>query len=538
MDVKGENRFRVSAYQRAARAIETLPDNVVKMLESGQLSKIKGLGGTMVTSIRSVVETGTFNHYEQLLKEIPSGVREMLMIKGLGPKKIRHIWLGMGIESMGELYYACNENRLMKEKGFGAKTQDKVRKAIEFYKNAQGKYHYARLLKIGNDCIKSLQKSLGKKTQIALTGEIRRKCEVLTQIDILVEQGHEEELQTWANDSKKYAPIGSPNKALFKVIELSTQVPISLHFAQKDFGQSLFESSATPTHLQAIGYSSEQAFESEEALYTSLGFPYIIPELREGRGEVERAKANQLPPAFITESDIKGIIHAHSTYSDGANTLKEMAVACQKLGYQYLGITDHSKSAFYANGLSEGRIEEQHKEIDRLNAQFEGFKIFKGIESDILNDGSLDYEDSVLASFDFIIASVHSNLSMPAEKANARLIKAIENPYTNILGHMTGRLLLVRNGYPVDHQKIIDACAANQVAIELNANPFRLDMDWRWIERAMEKGVMIAINPDAHSIVGYEDVQFGVAAARKGMLTPQMCLNTLTTKELAEFFSR
>jgi DNA polymerase (family 10) len=264
---------------------------------------------------------------------------------------------------------------------------------------------------------------------------------------------------------------------------------------------------------------------------------YIVPELREGLAEVELAKENKLPELIKVE-DLKGALHNHTTYSDGANTLKEMADYCKSLGYEYLGICDHSKTAFYAQGLSIERVLEQQQEIDQLNSQYQSFKILKGIESDILNDGSLDYPDDILKSFDFVVASIHSNLKMNEEKATERLIKAIENPYTNILGHPTGRLLLARTGYPINHKKVIDACSANKVSIELNAHPYRLDIDWRWIPYCLEKGIKISINPDAHHLLGLHDMYYGVCVARKGLLDKANCLNSFSLNDLNLFFKK
>jgi len=270
-------------------------------------------------------------------------------------------------------------------------------------------------------------------------------------------------------------------------------------------------------------------------VFDKAGLPFIEPELRETGAIIETAKLHRLPK-LVTVEDILGVVHAHTLYSDGVNTIAEMAHYAQERGYAYLTITDHSKSAFYANGLKEERLREQWKEIDAINAGlFSGFRIFKGIESDILSDGSLDYPDEVLREFDLVIASVHSNLKMDEARATERLIKAVENPFTTILGHPTGRLLLSREGYPIDHKKVIDACAANKVAIELNANPYRLDLDWTWIPYAVSKGVVVSINPDAHSCHGIDDIRYGVLAARKGGLEPTQCLNTMSAEAFWSF---
>ena len=281
-------------------------------------------------------------------------------------------------------------------------------------------------------------------------------------------------------------------------------------------------------------YLLDQEISSEEAAYTAFDLPYIEPELREGTFEIAFTKKDT-PPKLLELEDVKGPIHNHSNYSDGTNTIRQLAAYCIGQGYEYLGLSDHSKSAFYANGLQEFQIKKQHEEIDKLNVELAPFRIFKGIESDILNDGSLDYEPDVLASFDFIVASVHSNLNMNRDKATQRLLKAIENPYTTFLGHPTGRLLLRRKGYPIDHNKIIDACAKYDVIIEINANSWRLDLDWRWVNYAIDQGVILSINPDAHEIEGFEDMKYGVYMGRKGGLTKEMTFNSWSLGEVEKY---
>jgi DNA polymerase (family 10) len=306
-----------------------------------------------------------------------------------------------------------------------------------------------------------------------------------------------------------------------------------------EYYKELFINTGTEEHVEAVLNRINVELEepsSEEFIYTKAGLAWIQPELREGDTFIERAANNTLP-TLITYHDLKGTLHNHSTWSDGVNTVEEMALYCRDdLKLEYLGMCDHSKSAFYAKGLSIERVLQQHEEIDHINKKLNGFHIFKGIESDILNDGSLDYPDEILQRFDFIVASVHSNLKMVEDKATARLIKAIENPYTTILGHPTGRLLLSRKGYDIDYKKVIDACAANKVIIEINANPVRLDLDWRWHQYALDKGVMLSINPDAHRNSGFLDMEYGVNVARKGGLTKEMCLNALSLDEIKKVF--
>jgi DNA polymerase (family 10) len=308
---------------------------------------------------------------------------------------------------------------------------------------------------------------------------------------------------------------------------------------EENFYYQLFVETASEEHLKQLDVLPDENIEynSEEEVYESIGLTYIEPELREGRNEILLAKSNQLPE-LIEYEDLRGPLHNHSQWSDGQNTIEEMALWCINKGYSYLGMADHSKAAFYAQGLSEERVYAQQKEIDALNLKYPNFKIFKGIECDILNDGSLDYDNDVLKTFDYVVASVHSNLKMTEEKAMMRLLNAIENPYTTILGHPTGRLLLMREGYPINHKKIIDACAANGVHIEINANPYRLDIDWRYIDYAMEKGVMLSINPDAHELDGFLDMYFGTLVARKGGLTKEACLNCLETDDILKHFKK
>ena len=382
-------------------------------------------------------------------------------------------------------------------------------------------------------------------TEILITGQTRRKCEIVTSIEFVCTLSRAD-IEKYISASilfKEQIPLFKSeikNDIKITTCDLIFQesIPVIFYLCQEEQLQNvLFVTTASDLHLQKLGaayqFDLSQTFYSEEEIYESAGLPYFIPELREGLFELDLLNKNDLE-SLIEAEDLKGILHNHSTYSDGNDTLREMALYCKELGYEYLGICDHSKSAFYANGLSEERIILQHSEIDKLNFELAPFRIFKGIESDILSNGELDYNEDILKTFDFIVASIHSNLRMEEPKATARLIKAIENPYTTILGHPTGRLLLSRPGYPIDHKKVIDACAANNVVLELNANPYRLDIDWRWIPYALEKGVMISINPDAHRKEGYHDMHFGVGSARKGGLTKAMTFNAFTLSEISE----
>ncbi|MFT4740075.1 MAG: DNA polymerase (family 10), partial [Marivirga sp.] len=330
------------------------------------------------------------------------------------------------------------------------------------------------------------------------------------------------------------------------LIHLSTKVTVDVLFCkEEDFVNELYRTSASPRHLSHILGSGEsiytelkkRRFASEEAFYKEIGLPFIPVELREGLWEFDLAAQGNVPKLVVVD-DLKGILHNHSTYSDGAHTLEQMATYCKSLGYQYLGISDHSKTAVYANGLSENRVKEQHQEIDLLNQQLAPFRILKGIESDILNDGSLDYSDEILETFDFVVASIHAQLNMDEQTATERLIKAIANPYTTMLGHPTGRLLLKRKGYPINHKAVIDACAEYGVIIEINAHPWRLDLDWRHVKYALDKGVKIAVNPDAHEEKGYHDMYYGVCVGRKAALSAEDTFNALSLDEVVSYFDK
>lgn len=537
-ELHGGNSFKIKSFQAASFRIDKLPITLFgKSLE--ELEKVDGIGKSIAEKIVEINTTETFKELDDLLDKTPEGVLQMMKIKGIGPKKVAHLWKEIGIENIGELLYACHENRVAQAKGFGLKTQQNIIKQIEFMFASANKFHYAKLENTATNLLEEIQSFFGTIDEggmiadISFSGELRRKCEILEQIDLIVAVSDTEEFKNAFLSSDLLQEIKVDGD--FIAGKVQETIPVKIFVSEEnDFAKNLFLQTGSQKHVKELGIGNYE-FGSETEIYQAFKLPFIEPELREGTFEIEKAKINRLPK-LIELSDLKGILHNHSTYSDGANSLEEMAVYCKELGYGYLGICDHSKAAFYASGMKEDAILKQHAEIDSLNKKLFPFKIFKGIESDILNDGSLDYNKEVLSTFDFIVASVHSNLKMTEEKAMARLLKAIENPYTTILGHPTGRLLLIREGYPIDHKKIIDACAASGVVIEINANPYRLDLDWRWIDYAMNKNVKLSINPDAHECEGYHDMYYGVCAARKGGLTKEMCLNSMNLEEISKYF--
>lgn len=540
MELHGENPFRTKAIAATAFKLDKLPF-VITSQAIGELSEVPGIGQSTAQKVAKLLATGSFPELDTLVAATPEGILEMLSIKGLGPKKIAVIWRSLGIESTGELYYACNENRLIEAKGFGLKTQEEIKRAIEFSIANKGWFLYANAEKLAEEVMVSLREWLPNGRKIAYTGDFRRKCEVLESVDLIAEASISEL-------TAAVARIGTlALETLSDALPLLAKNDAGLTFRffpvdPNTFSHQLLVTTGSDNHLrqldELLATGNLPDFESESAIYESIGLQYIEPELREGTNEITLASRDSLPK-LISYTDLRGTLHNHSTYSDGVNTLEEMALYCRdELRLEYLGICDHSKAAVYAKGLTIERVHQQWAEIDALNARLAPFRIFKGIESDILGDGSLDYPDEILAGFDFVVASVHSNLKMDAEKATTRLVKAIENPYTTILGHPTGRLLLSRSGYPIDYQRIIDACAAHGVVIEINANPLRLDLDWRWHRYAVEKGVLLSINPDAHRNSGFHDMQYGVNVARKGGVTAESCLNTFSVDAIAEYFKQ
>lgn len=538
MELHEENPFKIKSVANAAFKVDKLPFALAqKPFE--ELDKIEGIGKSIAGKLIELLETGTIKELETLLAQTPPGIVEMLGIKGIGPKKIGIIWHELQIENIGELYYACNENRLIEAKGFGLKTQEEIKKIIEFKMATNGKFLYAQVEGLVNQLFADIAVWLNKVDHHALlgvAGDFRRCCEIIEEVVFVLGSDvvFEEQLATF--EGLTFETISD------NVFSTATEAGLHIRLEivdRADFYLNYFKLTGNENHVKAVlELAGDGPFADENAIYAQAGLDFIEPELREDLGEIELAKTHQLPH-LIEYKDLKGTLHNHSDWSDGVHTLEEMAMYCKEnLGLSYLGICDHSKSAFYAKGLSEERVFAQHRQIDELNKKLAPFKIFKGIESDILNDGSLDYSDDVLKTFDFIVASVHSNLRMDQDKATARLIKAIENPYTTILGHPTGRLLLSRKGYEIDYKKVIDACAANRVAIEINANPLRLDLDWRWHRYALEKGVLLCINPDAHRKEGFHDMHYGTLVARKGGLTANSCLNAFTLDEIATYFEQ
>jgi DNA polymerase (family 10) len=547
MELHGADPFKIKGYSIAAFYLDKYKDGELQYMSQAELTKLQGIGKSTAAKIEEIAKTGTFAELEELLSNTPLGVMEMFNIKGIGPKKIAVLWRELGIDNLHELELACLNGSVSKLKGFGGSIQQKILESLAFLKDQAGKLRMDKAEVVGKLLVDALQTTF---IDVALAGDIRRKAEIVNTIKLLVKtdspvllQDTLKGIEFLVQDERKSSPFVWRGHVQdfavdVEVIAVKPERMVSELFLESAAEEHLGHQTSAGSTIWKHAYFGSA--DSEEALYQNAGLPYIVPEMREGAGEFVWAEAHS-SDQLVTWDDLKGILHNHSTYSDGQNTLEQMALYCQELGFEYLGIADHSQTATYAQGLKVEDVLRQHAEIARLNAAFAAqnpekpFKILKGIESDILGDGSLDYPADILASFDYIVASVHSNLTMSLEKATARLLKAIENPYTTILGHPTGRLLLSREGYPIDHRAIIDACAAHKVVIEINASPWRLDLDWRWVSYCMEKGVLLSINPDAHSKEGYFDMHYGVAVARKGGLTKDMTFNALSLADMEAY---
>ena len=545
LELKGENPFKSNAYYNAARTIESLTEDVTELIASGRIRDLKGIGAALAEKLAELIGTGRLTYYEELKQSVPPGLLEMTAIPGMGPKKIAAVWGQLGITTMGELEYACVENRLVNLPGFGQKTQDKIRQGIQQLKRRRGFHLYANVIGEAERIVEVIRHSAGVRSA-ELVGELRRRLEVVQAISVLVGADRPRSV---LDSLQRIEALWELSRAGDKIIGKSPMgISVSVVLSEDLTAHAILAATGSEEHLNALasraarmkipwnltpaaGGKLAPKADSEEALYAVLGLPFIEPELREGLGEIEAAEAGLLKP-LVEARQIQGIFHNHTTYSDGSATLDEMVAAAKALGYRYIGISDHSQSAFYANGLKEDRIREQHAAIDALRTRTSGIAIFKGIEADILVDGAMDYPDDVLARFDFVIGSVHSRFSLPEEEQTARVIRALANPYVTMLGHPTGRLLLSREGYQIDMKRVIDAAKQYGKIVEINANPHRLDLDWRLCRYAKEQGVRVSINPDAHATEGLEDVPFGVNVARKGALEPSDVINTLGPQEI------
>jgi DNA polymerase (family 10) len=528
--LRGGNPFRAKAYARAADNLLALSLPLDQIIAQGRLREIPGIGDAIADIIKKLHTTGTHPAFEKMRKEIPAGVLEMLTIPGLRPDKVLKLYQELRLTSIAELEDAAREGRLQKVKGLGASLQTKILRGIEMRREAQGRRHMHKADELLRAAEKHLREARPDIVSITRAGDFRRGSELAGDLSLVAE----------------VAKLPGGPKAIRAGGQLTAHLTDAAHY-----GITLLLATGSDAHVAGLrALAAERklildekglrrggkvvAAAMEEAIFKALGMQTVPPELREGRDEIARALAGTLPE-LVTDSDLAGILHAHTDRSDGVDTLETMAEATRSRGYQYFGVADHSKSAHYAGGLSAEEIAEQQAEANALNRKYgSAFRIFKGIESDILADGSLDYPEDVLARFDFIVASVRQ-FKMDRAAQTERIIRAISNPYTTILGHMSGRQLLRRPGYDIDIEKVLAACAEHGVAVEINANPWRLDLDWRWHETALNLGCMMSINPDAHSTREIDLTHWGVEMARKGGVPKQRVLNCLSKEKFAEY---
>ncbi len=563
LELQGANPFKARAYHNASRALEGITDELAALVDNGSLLEVDGIGKTTAEVISDLLKKGKSKDYDELRKAFPEGVLDMLRIQGLGPKKVKLIYDKLKISSLNELETAARENRLAGLAGFGEKTEQNILKGIEALRRRSDKSNYHKAAEAAGRVFNDLMEQKGI-TRGEIAGSLRRRKEIIGDIDLLLSAkdshrpklmqafvSHPDVQTVLANGETKSSVVLKAGISCDLRIVDDSEFPFALNYftgskehnvemrsRARKYGLSLNEYGFSKLDAEETRGKAKQVVKckTESDIYKALDLKYVPPELRENMGEVDAAEKGTLPQ-LVEWEDIKGTFHCHTTYSDGVNTIEQMAKAARALGWQYLGIADHSKSAAYAGGLSEERVHEQHKEIDTLNKKSNGFRILKGTECDILANGDLDWSESVLASFDYVVASVHSIFNLSESEMTKRIIKAITNKHVTMLGHPTGRLLLSRDGYPVDMIKVIDAAADHGKIIEINAHPMRLDLDWRLCKYAKEKGVLISINPDAHNIEGLNDVRYGVGIARKGWLEKSDVLNTRSLAGVLKFLS-
>jgi len=554
-ELKGENPFKALAFQRAARVVERHPESLETLVAEDRLSGIQGIGSSIAEVIRELVRTGKSSGLEALKAAFPPGLEEVLELPGLGPKRVRLLWQKLGIASLGELEYACRENRLLALEGFGVKSQEKILKTIDFHKRFRGLFLYSEAEAIAEEAVAELE-GTGLFRALHRAGSLRRGKRVLKDIDLLAipepraaADKVKAALVALADSPDSVSAEGDTKVSIrrkgltidFRLLAPESEGPALQHFTGSREHNTLLRGRAKGLGLKMNEYGVFRGekplpLAGEQEVYRAVGLPWIPPELREGERELEEAEAGRLP-RLVERTDLRGMIHVHSRWSDGQASIEELAVECRRLGYGWLALSDHSRSAVYANGLSAERLAEQRAEIEQLNRRLAPFRIFCGVEADILVDGALDYPQKVLDGLDFVIGSVHSGLNMTREQATERLLAAVAHPALSILGHVSGALLLSRDGYPFDEDRLLAGLAEHGAVLEHNCHPARLDPDWPVLQRAARRGIRIALCPDAHSLADLDYARYGLLFARKAWLEAGQVLNTLSAEEADAWFT-
>lgn len=550
LELKGENVFKVRAYTNAARTLETFTGDFGAVVAEGRLGEVDGIGAALQEKITDFVRTGSLPYYEKLRAEFPPGLFELFELQGLGPKKIKALWEQLDVSTVDALEAACKDGRVAALKGFGEKTAGNILISIQARRQYAGAFRFGDVAAHAETLLDQL-KQLPDVLHASLAGSYRRRKEVIHDLDFIVATRNPDPVSSFfvghpnvetvlakgatkssvrleggiQADLRVVTPEEYPSALLY--FTGSKEHNIALRSRALARGWTLNEYRLGPDEKAKTPPETVPAIRSEKDLYGALGLDYIEPELREDRGEIAAAAEHSLPQLVELEN-LRGTFHNHTTESDGRSSLEEMVSAAQDLGLQYLGISDHSVSSFQAHGLDAERLLRQVAQIREINKRFgKDFRVFAGVECDILKDGSLDYPDEVLSQLDYVVASVHASFTQPQSEMTARLVRAMSNPYVTMLGHMSGRLLLSREAYALDVAAVIDAAADTKTVIELNANPRRLDMDWRWWPLAKEKGVLTSINPDAHHVSQLQYLWNGIGIARKGWLSAREVINTL-----------
>jgi DNA polymerase (family 10) len=540
MELAGEDKYRAIAFMSAGRAVELAEENVSELAERGEADSVQGIGPALAREIKSFVETGRLEAIDRALAALPAGLPDLLNVKGLGVKKVRALWQELGVTTLDALEAAAASGAVAALPGFGKKTAENILAEVDRVRMSVGKLRYSDAVDLAQPFITALRQAAGIE-RAELAGALRRQLEVVDRLEVVV-AGDAEALRA-ALAAQGVRPADAADVQAFWVGRHPDGPLVVAHHVQAgSFGRALWAATGDEAHVAAFvdRFGPPGETDDESVVYTAAGLDPIPPALREDAHWLDAAAAHDLP-RLITVEDLRGTLHNHSTWSDGAHTLGEMADAARARGLEYFALCDHSRSLTIANGLSIERLLEQAAEVRRLNEAYEAegsdFRVLHGTECDILHDGQLDFPDDVLAQLDFVVASIHSRFKMSEAEATERLLRAAANPFVDVMGHLTGRQLLRRSGYPVDHGAVIAACAAGGTSIEVNANPYRLDMDWRYLRQALDAGVWISINPDAHSISELDLVRWGVAVAQKGGLTPDRCLNAMGLAELRAWLS-
>jgi len=554
LELKGENPFKIRAYRQGAEIVNGYDGDIAALARENRLDGIKGLGEALRDKLHELASTGRLEFHQNLRAEFPAGLFELFEVSGLGPKKIKALHETLGVGSITDLKAACEAGKVAGLAGFGAKTQQKILEALAQREQFADRFRLGDITPLVEDILEALRDHPAT-SRVAVCGSFRRAKETVHDLDFLVATKHPAELCRYFTTFPPVASVIAKGETKASVrldnglqCDLRAVSNAEFPFALQYFSGSKEHNVAIRQRALKHGWSLNEYgltpvaddspavpdIHEEPDIYRALGLRYIAPELRENRGEIEAAESGDLPKLVEIEN-LRGTFHNHTTASDGHDTLEEMAEAAQELGLQYLGIADHSKSSFQANGLSAERLLAQIEAIRRYNATNGPFRLFAGSEVDILKDGSLDFGDEILSQLDYCVASVHNVFNLPEDEMTRRICRAMENEHVTMLGHLTGRLLLKRDGYAVNHERIVDCAAETRTVIELNCNPWRLDMDWRWWKRAKDKGVLCSINPDAHSTDQLHYLGIGVRLARKGWLSRQDILNTRPLAEVEEF---